>query len=177
MESAAAAPPGAGGVVAFPHLAGGEQGALWDPGAPAAFVGLSLTTSQGDLARALLEGIAFEMHRCVEVWQGAGVRIEEIVLAGGLASSFFATLVASVLAVPVRLAGHADASAAGAAMLAGRGACLWDMQAMQMQARRHLGQVFAPDAAAVDQYAHLARRYEELSAAARSYLAAVRLPT
>ncbi|HWE64380.1 MAG TPA: FGGY family carbohydrate kinase, partial [Chloroflexota bacterium] len=121
LDRAMAAPPGAHGVVAFPHLAGGEQGALWDPRAPAAFVGMSLGTTLDDLARALLEGIAFEMRRCLAVWQEAQVPIQEIVLAGGLATPFVAALSAAALALPVRRAGLADASAFGAALLAGIG--------------------------------------------------------
>ena len=97
---AAGAPPGAHGLLALPYLVGGEQGALWDATAPAAFVGLSLRHERADLARALLEGIAFEMRRCLLAWREQGVAIAEIVLTGSQGNETFTHLVAAVLACP-----------------------------------------------------------------------------
>ena len=114
LERAASSPPGAHGVVALPYLAGGEQGALWDPTVPAAFIGFSLTSTAADLSRALLEGMAFETRRCLEIWQEAGCGVTEVVLSGGLDHSVFAQLLANVLDLPVRVPHQIPASAYGA---------------------------------------------------------------
>ena len=66
-ERAAASAPGAHGVTFAPHLAGGEQGALWDASLRGSVHGLTLQHGAGDLARAFLEGVCFEIRRCVEV--------------------------------------------------------------------------------------------------------------
>jgi xylulokinase len=168
LERAAAAPPGAHGVVAFPHLAGGEQGALWDPGAPAAFVGMSLSTTVEDLARALMEGITFEMRRCLKVWQEARVPVREIVLAGGLATPFVAALTAAALALPVRRAGRTDASAFGAALLAGVGAGAWSIEQARLHADAQLGEPAPATEEDTARYTELFDRYARLSAATRS---------
>ncbi|MGH2346816.1 MAG: xylulokinase, partial [Chloroflexota bacterium] len=170
LERAAAAPPGAHGVVAFPYLAGGEQGALWDPRAPAAFVGMSLSTTVEDLARALVEGITFEMRRCLMVWQEARVQVREIVLAGGLAVPFVAALTAAALAVPVRRAGRTDASAFGAALLAGIGAGAWSIEQARMHAGAQLGEPVAATEEDTARYTELFGRYDRLSAAARAQM-------
>ena len=58
---------GAHGLFFPPFLAGGEQGALWNPKLRAGLFGLTLQHSQNDIARAFLEGVCFELRRCVEV--------------------------------------------------------------------------------------------------------------
>ena len=54
-------------IEAPPYLAGGEQGALWNPKLRAGLFGLALHHSQNDIARAFLEGVCFELRRCVEL--------------------------------------------------------------------------------------------------------------
>jgi xylulokinase len=64
---AADSAPGAHGLSFAPYLAGGEQGALWNPRLRGAIMGLSLNHTRADIARAYLEGVFFEVKRCVEV--------------------------------------------------------------------------------------------------------------
>jgi len=59
--------PGAHGLSFPPYLAGGEQGALWNPRLRGAIMGLSLNHTRADIARAYLEGVFFEVKRCVDV--------------------------------------------------------------------------------------------------------------
>ncbi len=53
-------------LVVAPYLAGGEQGVLWRSDLAGSILGITLATSPADLARALSEGIAFELTRCLE---------------------------------------------------------------------------------------------------------------
>jgi xylulokinase len=167
---AACSNPGANGLVAMPYLAGGEQGALWDPRAPAAFVGLRLAHTGDDLARAMLEGILFETRRCLEVWEQAGVPIREVVISGGFDSRYFAPIAADALNRPLRVAdAHAHAgSALGAALLAGLGAGAWDTATALSLGRRTGEQRLTPPAAGATRYDALYARYLRASAAARS---------
>jgi xylulokinase len=64
---AAQSVPGARGLCFAPYLAGGEQGALWNPRLRGALSGLHLLHSRSDIARAYLEGVFYEVKRCVEV--------------------------------------------------------------------------------------------------------------
>ncbi|HEY8285471.1 MAG TPA: FGGY-family carbohydrate kinase, partial [Chloroflexota bacterium] len=164
---AAQSVPGAHGLLACPYLAGGEQGALWDDRAPAAFLGLRLHHKPADLARALLEGIAFESRRCLRVWSDMTVPVDEVVLSGGMARPFFAALLAAVLGQPVRIAAAGPSSAVGAALLAGIGTGIWSQEQAIEIARRGLGAPMVGDPDATARYQELYAGYERASAAIR----------
>ena len=61
---AADSPPGARGVVAVPWL-DGARAPWWRDDARAGFVGLASAHDAGDLARAVLESVAWEVGRCL----------------------------------------------------------------------------------------------------------------
>jgi len=92
---------GANGIMFSPYLAGGEQGAIWNPNAPAALVGLTLRTTMADIARSLIEGIVFEISRCIMVLLETNA-IENIVLSSPNASDKLTPQILSdVLNMPV----------------------------------------------------------------------------
>ena len=61
--------PGAGGLLFAPFLAGGEEGALWTSSLRGTLAGLTLAHNKAEIARALLEGMSFEIRRCLEVFE------------------------------------------------------------------------------------------------------------
>jgi xylulokinase len=84
---AATASPGAGGVIFTPWLAG-ERSPVEDHAARGGFHNLSLSTTGADLARALLEGVAYNARWLLEAAEHfAGRRLEPIRLVGGVARS------------------------------------------------------------------------------------------
>jgi len=84
---AATAPPGAGGVIFTPWLAG-ERSPVDDRSARAGFHNVSLATSTADLARAVLEGVAFNARWLLEAAEHfTGRRLEPLRLVGGGAQS------------------------------------------------------------------------------------------
>ncbi len=167
---AARSPMGSRGVVALPYLAGGEQGALWDEDASGAFLGLSLAHGPADLARALLEGVAFEMRRCLLAWEDAGVRIDRVLLSGS-GQTLFAQILADALARPVRLFDGPSASACGAAVLAGIGAGAWSIEEARALLCREPGSLLISDSGHSRRYAALYGRYDAVSLALRRYSA------
>jgi sugar (pentulose or hexulose) kinase len=113
---AQASPPGARGVTFAPYLAGGEQGALWNPHLRAVVHGLTLHTGRSDLARAFMEGIGYEIRRCIEVLAETDT-VVEVVLAGHLAAVPFAVqMLADILARPVQPFPPLSPAALGAAL-------------------------------------------------------------
>jgi xylulokinase len=109
-------PPGARGVTFAPYLAGGEQGALWNPNLRGAVQGLTLHTDRSDLARAFMEGVGFEIRRCIEVLAETDT-VAEIVVAGHLANVPFALqMLADILARPVQPFPGLSPAALGAAL-------------------------------------------------------------
>ena len=140
------------------------------PTVPAAFIGFSLTSTAADLARALLEGMAFETRRCLEIWQEAGCGVTEVVLSGGLDHPVFAQLLANVLDLPVRVPHQIPASAYGAALLAGIGAGIWTAAEAQQAAQQHWSAPFLPESGIAAQYRDLYAEYLGVSAVAREHL-------
>jgi xylulokinase len=119
METAAArSEAGARGVVFEPYVGGGEQGALWDPSLRGAITGLSLGHDRDDIARAYLEGVAFEMRRCLDVI--AEIQpVKEVVFSGhAAASAMTLRFYADALGVSVRPCALRSSAAVGAALIA-----------------------------------------------------------
>ena len=113
---AASCPPGARGLTFRPYLAGGEQGALWDPTLRASIRGLSLTHTAADIARAFLEGMTFEIRRCLDVLAETA-DIERVVVCGHLVERPSSLqMLADVLERPVQLRRMASTAAVGAAL-------------------------------------------------------------
>lgn len=113
---ALAAPVGAAGVSFAPYLGGGEQGALWDPSLRGAVHGLALRHRRGDILRAFLEGVMFEIRRCLAVL-GEAQAPRRVVVAGHLAASpGLLGMLADVLHLPVAPWPGASPAAVGAAL-------------------------------------------------------------
>ncbi|MGO8692731.1 MAG: FGGY-family carbohydrate kinase [Rectinemataceae bacterium] len=85
-EEAAASPPGAHGVLLLPHFKGAGS-PHWNPNAKGLFFGLSLGTGRGDMARAVLEGIAAEMAQSVSLMENLTGGVREIRVSGGLSNN------------------------------------------------------------------------------------------
>ena len=120
FELAASSQPGANGTSFLPYLGFGEQGALWDPSLRGAIGHLTLAHTRADVARALLEGIALEVRRCMHVLDEAGVPSGPIVVAGGaVGSEMFASMLAGASgSIVTRVEDGRWVSARGAAIIA-----------------------------------------------------------
>jgi xylulokinase len=117
---AAKSVPGAHGLFFPPYLAGGEQGALWNPRLQGALFGLSLRHSRADIARSFLEGVFFEIKRCIEVLAETAP-IDAVMVSGNLVHSPSSTqMLADILHRAVGAVPDKSPAAIGAAMLARR---------------------------------------------------------
>jgi len=72
-------------VCFYPHLTGATS-PLWDVNARGAFTGLSLTNDPSDIARAVLEGVAFQVKANLDAI-ALMTAVEEVRLFGGGAKS------------------------------------------------------------------------------------------
>jgi glycerol kinase len=114
------------GVVFVPALAG--LGApYWDPYARGGIFGLTRGTTAAHVARATLEGIAFQVADLYHAeTEGAGVTPDEVRADGGAAASdLLLQFQADLLGTPVTRAGQPEATAFGAAWLAGLATGVW----------------------------------------------------
>ena len=108
----------------FPALAG--LGApWWRSDARAAFAGITSGTTRAHLVRAALDSLAFRVRDIVEALPA---RPPSLRVDGGLtANAYLVQRQADVLGVPVEVAPVAEATALGAAAIAGIGAGLLDL--------------------------------------------------
>lgn len=84
MRSAAAAGPGADGVLCLPYP-GGERAPIWDSEATGSFSGLRSHHSDGHLVRAVLDGVALARRQVAEALEQP--LPERLLVAGGSASN------------------------------------------------------------------------------------------
>jgi len=114
--------PGARGITFIPHLAGAGA-PHWNPKAMGALHGLSLAHNRGDIVRAMMEGVAVELRKNLEVLNDLEMPASELRVAGGGArSGLWSQIIADMCGIPVLKAKTEDATALGAAVLAAAGA-------------------------------------------------------
>jgi xylulokinase len=116
---AAESAPRADGVTFLPYLQG-ERTPHADPDATASFTGLALRHRRGDLARAVLEGVAYGLRDSLELLRELGVApATGRASGGGARSRLWLEIVASVLDLPLERCVVDEGSAYGAGLLTG----------------------------------------------------------
>jgi glycerol kinase len=129
IEALASQVSDTGGVYLVPAFAG--LGAPhWDANARGLIIGLTRGTTRAHLARAALEGIAYQVADVLRVMEkDAGIRPKELRVDGGAcANNLLMQIQAGLLGVPVVRPRVAETTALGAAYLAGLGVGFWKDQ-------------------------------------------------
>ncbi|MFI4896040.1 MAG: glycerol kinase GlpK [Steroidobacterales bacterium] len=130
VEALASSVPDSGGVHFVPAFTG--LGApYWDPHARGAIVGLTRGARRAHIARAALEGIAFQSCDVLAAMErDAGHPLVELRVDGGAsANNLLMQFQADLLGVPVVRPVVTETTALGAAYLAGLGAGYWNSEA------------------------------------------------
>jgi sugar (pentulose or hexulose) kinase len=158
---AATSEPGARGVTAVPTFHGARS-FRWEPAARGAITGLDLGTSLADVARAFMEGIAFEVAACIAELERSRGRVERSRLTGGgFAQPFACQLMADVTGRPAVRSVEQHAALAGAMLLAGQALGRWPDPRAQASERLGEGRTFEPRPEAREAYAAAAARYQD----------------
>lgn len=113
------APAGPTGLMVLPHFSG--SGTPWlDTSSKGAILGLTFATTRPILAKAVLEGLTFELRINLDLLREAGVMINELhAVGGGARSPLWLQLKADICQVPLRVPQVTEAACLGAALLAG----------------------------------------------------------
>ncbi len=112
---AAVTDPGANGVGAYAWF-NSARAPWWHADARAAFTGLTPATSAGELARAVVESVAFDVARSVEL---IARNATYVAIAGrGAANETWRSILAAVLDRSLVVRAHSDAASVGARLLA-----------------------------------------------------------
>jgi xylulokinase len=108
-------------VIFLPSLSG-SMAPRWNEDMRGAFTGLAMNHDGRHLARAVLEGCAFALRDIVDRLDSLGLGGEVRVVGGGARSRLWLGIKAGVLGRPVRPVLAEEATALGAALLAGTAA-------------------------------------------------------
>jgi sugar (pentulose or hexulose) kinase len=157
--AASQSPAGARGLL-FNPLSGGHR----ETGDPAnrGVLGLTLNHSRGDLARALMEGIACELRWSLDEIHPA-IAVDSLRMIGGAArSAIWSQAIADLTGIPVELPMNHEAAALGAAILAGVGLGWYPDPAAVFDNLPGRPDRVMPDPRNWDVYDSLYHRYQQL---------------
>ena len=120
------AKPGPAGLMVLPHFSGSGTPTL-DTTSRGAFLGMTFATTQADIAKAILEGLTFELRVNLDLLRVSGIEIEELhAVGGGARSDIWLQLKADICHTPLRVPRVTEAACLGAAVLASVGAGSYD---------------------------------------------------
>ena len=148
----ASVPDGPSPVMVLPHF-NGSGNPVCDMNSRGAIVGLTLATRRGDMVKAILESLAFEMRGNLDYWATAGIDVKELRAAGGGAKSpRWLQIRADVMGRPVTTLKVREAACLGAAILAGTAAGVYSSLDEGIEATVRLGDVYEPAPDRVREY-------------------------
>ncbi|GAA1013260.1 ribulokinase [Acrocarpospora pleiomorpha] len=162
-EKAAKQPVGQHGLVAL-DWHGGNRSVLVDHDLSGVLVGATLATRPEEVYRALLEATAFGTRTIIDAFEGSGVRVDELIVAGGLLrSSFLMQIYADIIQRPLSIIGSAQGPALGSAIHAAVAAGAYpDLHAASAVMARVHRNVYQPDPNHAATYDQLYAIYTEL---------------
>jgi xylulokinase len=158
-------PPGARGLVFVPYLLG-ERTPHFSSSATATLAGLRLDHGRSEIARAVMEGVAFALRDSLDLLTGLGIEARTAFLSGGAArSGVWSRIIADVMGLPVRPLRETDMSAVGAALMAGMATGTYASAADALQATRGSPvETIEPGVRDTELYAETIAVYRELYA-------------
>ncbi len=105
-------------IIFLPYIVG-TSAPEFDSRATGVFWGLRQEHDKYDMARAVMEGVAFVLRKNCEAIEKAGTRLDSIIITGGGAKSpVWCQIIADVSGLPVRVPLESEAACLGAAMIA-----------------------------------------------------------
>jgi len=121
----AGAPEGPTPLMVLPHFSGSGTPAL-DTSSKGAILGLTFAADRSTLAKAVLEGLTFELRVNLDLLKDGGIAIRELrAVGGGARSDLWLQLKADICGIPLRVPQVTEAACLGAAILAGTAAGIY----------------------------------------------------
>ena len=159
FERARKAPPASDGVLFLPALSGATA-PRWNDAMRGAFLGLGMNHTSAHVARSVLEGCAYALRDIVDRLDALGLGHGEVrIVGGGARDDLWASIKANVLGRPVRRVLTEEATAVGAAMVAGVGAGVFSDFSAASVAVQLDPNTIDPDTATQQRYADAYGRY------------------
>jgi xylulokinase len=177
VEEARGVPPGADGLVFLPFVDGAKRAPWYLEGAAGGFFGIASGHTRAHMARALLEGVAFEYPPTLELISPGRDADRPITLVDGEAhADAWNQIKADVTGVPIRTTAIRESAALGAAILAGQSVGAFADAADGARRAVRFDRVYEPDRARHDRYGELREHYQGVLDAIRPLFRATSPP-
>jgi len=163
MTEASTSPAGARGVMFLPHMSAAGCPVV-DARSLGAFVGLSNFVQSGDMLRAIVEGLNYQVLDIVTALKtGLGIRPDRLVAVGGATrNQFLMQNKADIVGIPIEVPEIEGATPLGAAILAGIGIGLYRNEQDAFERVYKPGKIFQPDPQLAPKYAEWYQIYKQL---------------
>jgi xylulokinase len=153
-------PPGAGGLMFLPYLLG-ERSPLWDHDARGAFVGLGASSGKAEMARAVLEGVGFNLKIIMDILEGYAPIDDVIMIGGGTKGDAWLKILADIWQKPLLVPEYLEeATSIGAAVCGGVGVGMFKDFSVAGKLNKPV-RVIEPDKTAAEAYNRLYEIFRE----------------
>lgn len=160
-RQASQSPPGANWLLFLPYLQG--ERTLGSADSRGVFFGLAPQHDRAELARAVMEGVAFDLRRTVRILREHGRTIDTVhVTGGGSASDAWNQLKADVYDATVIALEQNEGGVVGAAILAGLATGIWPNARVAGDSLVRTRKSYAPDPARRARYDRLFDVFQEV---------------
>jgi xylulokinase len=160
-EEAEKIPPGADGLIIFPHFIG--ERALERSYSRGAVIGLTLAHTRQHIIRAIMEGITYELRRISELIEENDEKINLVKFVGGGASSaFWAKLKADIYGKPVATLSSLQGGLMGLTILAMMATRVTNNAQSAVKRLIKISQIYEPDSEGHDFYNRIYVLYKEV---------------
>lgn len=155
------------GILVLPHFAGAATPYM-DTASRGVIVGLRMESTVGDIYRACMEGVVYEMVLNMEYLKESGIHYKMLhATGGGAKSEIWMQMKADMLNVPITALKTVDAGTVGSAMLTGIAVgCFKNLEdaALHMVEKK---QVYTPHQSMHEKYMEIYKKYRKLYQAVR----------
>ena len=163
MAEAAASPAGARGVMFLPHMSAAGCPVV-DARSLGAFVGLSNFAHSGDMLRAIIEGLDYQVLDIITALK-SGLKIDPdrlIVVGGATRNQFWMQNKADIAGLPIEVPEVEEATPLGAAILAGIGIGLYRNEQDAFERVYKPGKIYHPNPQLAAKYSEWFNIYKQL---------------
>ncbi len=137
-----------------PHFDNHSRGAI---------LGLTLDTTKGEIVRAILEGITYELRMCVDLLDESGVPIDILrATGGGAKSDYWLQIKADIMNRPVVVPAVSEAGSLGCAILAGVGTGVYKSAKEAVDHLVKIDREYLPNDSNAKRYGELLELYKEI---------------
>jgi xylulokinase len=163
MAEASNAPAGARGVIFLPHMSAAGCPVV-DARSLGAFLGLSNFVQSGDMLRAIIEGLNYQVLDIINAFKtGLGISPDRLVAVGGATRNhFWMQNKADVAGLPIDVPDVEEATPLGAAILAGIGVGLYTDEQEAFERVYKPGKTYQPDTLLTSKYSEWFQIYKQL---------------